>query len=894
MLMEITRPIFLKRIVAGLSILGGALAMLGLPGISKTAFAGAPLVQTPGQLPRQVVPRHYSISLSPNAQAQSFEGTETIEVDVREPTRRIVLNALELDVSGARLEAPDLPADIAFEPKQQQLILSFPQTVGAGLHRLKLDFRGKINSTPQGLFATRYQAPGGQQKLLFCTQMEPTDARRVFPVWDEPAFRSTFELTVQVPEAFTAISNTPAKREQRLDNGLKRVEFEATPPMASYLVVLCAGEFETLSDDAGGVRIRVVATEGKKNQGRHALEALKKLLPYYADYFGQTYPLPKLDLIAVPGGLRGAMENWGGITFNEAILLFDPERSSQRTKEYVFSILAHEVAHQWFGNLVTMAWWDDLWLNEGFATWMQTKATDHFNPAWQLWPRADRSKQEAMDVDARRTTHPIQQPVRDPAEAARAFDPITYAKAAAIIRMLEAYVGEETFRAGVRRYMADHRFGNATTNDLWAGLEQASGSPIRSVAARWIEQPGLPVITLRSECRRNRRWLDLAQARFAIDDPAAPPLRWPVPITFFELGDPSVHTYLLKEPGAEVRGGSCAAPVLLNAHNTGYYRVQYAPADRETLLRQFPQLPADARLSLLDDTWALVYADRTHAGDYLGLLDLSKNETDLSVWEQVTGTLAEIDRLQRGLPGRERYRDFARTLLRPAHERLGWDAKPGEAETEALLRVSLLSALGHLGDEAVVAEARRRFAAFLSAETSLAPNLRATVFGIVGRYADPNVYRQLHELARKTDSIEQKQLLYGAMAAAQDANLARETLDLALTDELEPNLAASLVPKVANDGEQPELAWDFLKAHPQAVLGKVSLFGRFRYMASMASAFNDRAQAGELIRFSTENLPPEVMPEIRKAAERIEFRDRLRQREVLNIDRWIRRRDRTG
>lgn len=885
--MEANRGNFPPRRRAGLSVLCRAFALFGLLGAGELTGA-APDTGTPGQLPRQVVPRRYAVYLNPDAEARSFEGTETIEVEVREPTRRFVLNALELEVSGARLEAPDLPAEISFEPKSQQLALSFPQTIGAGTYRLKLDFRGKVNTTAQGLFATRYQTSAGRQKLAYCTQMEPTDARRVFPVWDEPSFRSAFQLTVQVPGAFTAVSNMPVKSEQRLEHGRKRVEFEATPPMASYLVVLCAGEFETLDDEVGGVKVRVVATEGKKNQGRHALETLKKLLPYYADYFGQGYPLPKLDLIAVPGGMRGAMENWGGITFNEAILLFDPERSSERTKEYVFSILAHEVAHQWFGNLVTMAWWDDLWLNEGFATWMQTKATDHFNPDWRLWPRADRSKQEAMDVDARRTTHPIQQPVQDPAEAARAFDPITYAKAAAIIRMLEAYVGEDRFRDGVRRYMAEHRYGNATTQDLWAGLERASGQPIRSVAARWIEQPGFPVVTVRSECRGKQRRLELGQARFTIDDPAAPPLRWPVPVSFSEPGpDPSVHTFLLKEPAARVEAGSCAAPVLLNAHNTGYYRVQYAPADREALLRKFPDLPAEARLNLLADTWALVYADRAQAGDYLDLLDLSKRETDLSVWEQAIATLAEMDRLQRGKPGRAAFRDHARNSLRPVYERLGWEAKPGEADTEALLRVAVLAALGRFGDEAVIAEARRRFAGFLGAEASLAPNLRPTVFGLVGRYADPNAYRQLHELARKTDSIEQKQLLYGAMAAAEDTNLARETLALVLTDELEPHLAASLVPKVANDGEQPELAWDFLKAHPKAVLGKVSSFGKFRYMAALAGGFNERAQAEDLLRFSAANLPPEFMPEIRKAAERIEFRDRLQQREVPNIDRWV-------
>ena len=864
------------------------LSFLGLQVGPTFGETGASISGTPGQLPKTVVPRHYAIDLNPDLSNLVFEGYETIDIEVQEPTRTITLNALQLNVSKAVLTDLSLAAEVTLDSSQQTAILHFPKTIGIGAHRLKLDFRGTINPSAQGLFYTRYQTAGGQQKRMFCTQLEPTDARRLFPVWDEPIFRSSFELQVQVPESFTAISNMPVAHEQLLGHRFKRVQFARSPSMASYLVALCAGEFEALSEELDGVRIRVITSEGKKEYGRYAMETLKKLMPYYTEYFGHKYPLPKLDLIALPGGIRGAMENWGAITFNEANLLFDPTRSSQRTREYVFSAIAHEVAHQWFGNLVTLAWWDDLWLNEGFATWMQTKATAHFNPGWQVWPRDNRAKQDAMDVDARRTTHPIKQSVTDPAQAMSAFDAITYAKAAAIIRMLETYLGESTFRAGVRRYMADHQYANATTDDLWKALEDASRQPIRSVASIWIDKPGYPLIRAQLQCKDRKGTLHLGQERFTINDPSAQPQTWQVPLSYFSTSDDrSIHTYLLTGPEAVVNLTGCSRPVKLNAGNTGYYRVQYGPAGQKALFNNFMQLPGEDRLNLLSDTWALVGGNRLGAVDYLSLLERLGGENEVAVWEQVITTLKEIDRLQKGRPGRAAFQIYARSILRPPYDRLGWNAKPGESELEGLLRISVLSALGHFGDDIVIAEARRRFADFLIKETSLSPNLRATVLGIVGRYADQATYDHLHDLARKTDSIEQKQLLYGAMGAALDAKLATQTLALSLKDELESSLASSLVPKVSTEGEQSEMAWAFFQENHSALLAKVSMMGRYRYATYVANAFNDTRHANELLNFAEAKLPAEALPEIKKAVERIEFRDSLVQRELPKIDAWI-------
>ncbi len=460
--------------------IGAMLAMAFVLPLAAQAEAGFSFAKTPGQLPKTVVPVHYALALTPDTSALTFTGQESVDLTVLAPTRCLVLNQIGLTVSGASLSAPHshvAAPTVKTDNAAQTLTLTFPQTLRPGAYRLQIAYRGKIGLQAQGLYALNYQTAHGTKRML-ATMMEPTDARRMFPGWDEPAFRATFQLSAVVPQKFLAVSNMPVTQETPLPNGLKRVSFARTPPMASYLVVLAAGELEAVSGEVDGVKLRVITTAGKKAQGRYALGVLKQILPYYNAYFGVKYPLPKLDLIAVPGGFGGAMENWGGIVFNESTLLFDPAMSSEADKRYIYGIVSHETAHQWFGDLVTMAWWDNLWLNEGFASWMENKAPDHFHPEWRLWESAAGGKSDVMESDASRATHPVQQPVKDPVQAAAAFDDITYIKGAAVIRMLEAYLGEAPFRAGIRRYMAAHQYSNTTAADLWDALGAASGKPV--------------------------------------------------------------------------------------------------------------------------------------------------------------------------------------------------------------------------------------------------------------------------------------------------------------------------------------------------------------------------------------------------------------------------------
>src|SRR5437867_3443953 len=638
--------------------------------------------ETPGKLPKEVVPVEYSIRIVPNIDRFAFTGMETIKLSVRSPVRQLVLNALELEITEASVDDVALPKSaIKIDKEKELLTLALPSELKPGDHTLALRFEGKINEAGQGLFYMRYQEHGsGATKLMLGTQFEATDARRFFPCWDEPAFRARFQLTTVVPENWLAVSNMPVESEKKIADG-KEVRFAATPSMSSYLNVFIAGELDSIESRVGPTQIRVITTKGKAQLGRYALEATAQILQYYNDYFGVPYPLPKLDQIALPGGFGGAMENWGGITYYESALLFDPKNSSTETKQNIYEVLAHEVAHQWFGDLVTMAWWDNLWLNEGFASWMGTKCTAHFNPQWEVWLRRNLprdptrrvgiAKEQAMEGDARSTTHPIQQPVATEAEANNAFDDITYKKGQSFLRMLESFLGEDVFREGIRRYVAAHKYSNSTTADLWNALSESSGQPIAEIAAGWTEQPGFPMVKVK---RGEGGKVSLTQERFTINSKNAPPLEWKIPLTYSIIGEAPAS--LLMTSKTDVLENIPADRALkLNVRGAGNYRVEYDEPSWILLLQALPKLGAEDRVNLLSDAWALVQPDRAPVSLYFGFVEKLPASTDIAEREQVVNVLDFINSLLVEDPKRGNFQRYARSLLRPTFDTLGWAPK---------------------------------------------------------------------------------------------------------------------------------------------------------------------------------------------------------------------------
>jgi aminopeptidase N len=503
---------------------------------------------TPCCLPKDIRPLAYRLDLKPDLEKLAsadgkedveFSGEEEVKIEVLKPTDTIVLNAVGLSFKGVTLDNTEV-TNRAVDEQKQTVTFRLAHKLTSGRHKLTIVYSGKIVPQPHGIYYADYDSPFGKSRMLI-TQFEATDARRMYPSWDEPIFKATVALSAELPSGFRAISNMPIVHEEPVGPSKKKVTFAPTPKMSSYLAVLVAGAVESVGQTIAGVGVKVDSPGGREEHGRYALDLVANVLPYYNEYFGVKYPLPKLDLIAIPNFAASAMENWGGITYIDSSLLFDPKDSTQTTKGAIFGVVAHEMAHQWTGNLVTMAWWNNLWLNEGFASRMQKKATDRFNPSWKIWLRAHGDKERAMAMDALRTAHPIQQEIINQSQIDSALDPINYQKGEAVIRMIEAYVGDDIFRDGMRTYIKAHAYSNSTTADLWAALEKASRKPVGRIAAGFTEYPGIPLIHLATSCTGGKTVATLHQDRFSIHNRYAEARVWQVPVAIGRLGDPNSH-----------------------------------------------------------------------------------------------------------------------------------------------------------------------------------------------------------------------------------------------------------------------------------------------------------------------------------------------------------------
>ena len=779
--------------------------------LGAAAHAEAPFNfgTAPGKLPKTIVPSAYRIDITPDLTKLSLTGRVAIDLTFHQPGDRIMLNEAGLSIDKATLEDGSL-ASVTVDAKNQTATLVFPKTITAGSHILTLAYTGPIPATPNGIYHDDYKTEAGQPKRMLVTQFEVADARRMFPGWDEPSFKATFQLSVTLPKDLTVVSNMPVESTKDAGGGLKHTNFATTPRMSSYLLALVAGDIASVHGQADGTQMDAYAPTGRQDQATYALKAEENNLPYYNSYFGVKFPLPKLDLLAIPGNYEaGAMENWGAITFIDDAMLFDPKTSSPHTKEQIYYVVSHEMAHQWSGDLVTMGWWDNIWLNEGFATWMGYKATDHFNPGFDVWPRQHRDHEQAMGQDALPTTHPIQQVIHDEAEANTAFDSISYQKGAAIIRMIEDWVTPDVFRDGMRRYMKAHAYGNATSADLWAALGQAARRDVAAVAATFTEQPGIPLVHVARSCAGSPH-LTLTQDRFAIHDPHPKPLTWNIPVTLGAPGEASQRVLLGAAP-VEVKLASCDAPIKANLGENGYYRTQYDTASLQALGRVLPTLAAVDRANLLGDQFALFLAGRAPLSDYLNLLPALKGEQDIAVWTDTLAHLQRLDKALDGSPVQTSFRAYAIGLIAPEFQRLGWNAKPAESFLDGLLRPDLIKALGQFGDPQIVAEANSRFKAFQNSPDALPPDLREPVLDIVGHHADQATWNVLKQLATKATSTEEKLRYFSAMAAASDPALIRENAAFALTGEIPNGRLLFFILDMSRDSGDPALVIRLVK-----------------------------------------------------------------------------------
>ena len=835
-------------------------------------------------LPDDVVPDAYRIAIAPHAADATFDGSVEIDVRVLRRTNRIVLDSADLAISGASLDADPAPPRVALDAASQRATFTFAHPLAPGQHTLRIAYSGKINDQASGLFHLDHDTLQGPARSLF-TMFEDSDARRFVPSWDEPARRATFELTATVPAELMAVGNMPVAATELLPGNLKRVRFATTPKMSTYLLFFGLGDFERVHREVAGVDVGVIVKRGDSAQAAYALDAAARLLPYYNDWFGTPYPLPKLDMVAGAGGsvTFGAMENWGAIFYFERDLLIDDKLATEEDHHRVFETIAHEVAHQWFGNLVTMAWWDDLWLNEGFASWMEVKATQRLHPEWQGWARTAGSKQRAMDIDARRGTHPVIMRIDDVSQTEGAFDTITYSKGQQVVRTLEAWQGEDAFRDGVRRYIARHAYGNTVTDDLWRALDEHATRPVRAIARDLTLQPGVPLLVERSaRCVGGVTEVTLSQEQFRVDAPAV--ARWHVPVRLAVLGGGEARA-VVDGPAPQTVAVPGCGPLVVNAEQSTYVRVRYAGAGLAALTADFARLPVDDQLGLLADTQALALAGKLPMGTWLALLRAVPTRADAPVVELLIQQLRDLSILYGGLPSEPAFAAWARTVLRPVQADLGFAARPGEPGENAALRAEVIELLGDLDDPLTVAEVRQRFDQELKTPGSLDPDLRAAVRGVVALRADASTWEQVHTLAKTAPSALEKADDYVLLGMARDPALAQRALALAISGEPPATVAGSLLRSVGY--AHPGATLDFIASHWAEV---EPLFGEGAGATIAARFFDTGADAAMLPRleaFVQAHVPAATRQRIVKNAALIGYRATVRAQRLGEAERWI-------
>jgi aminopeptidase N len=842
------------------------------------AAAAAARAVTPGGLPAGVTPISYDLSLRPDPAHMRFSGTVLAIVHADRPMRTVVLNAAGMTIERAAIDGRRAAARLI--PDQERLVLTPAAPLRRGRHIVQVVYRARLNTATAGFFAMDSIGADGPHRTLM-TNFEPTGARWLMPSWDEPDLKAAYSLDIEIPAGQRAVSNMPELNSEPLPHGMKRVWFHRSPRMASYLLFVAAGDFERISRTVAGVDIGVVALKGNAERCRYALDAAAQLLPFYNDYFGLPYPLPKLDLVVAPGTISGiAMENWGAIAYSQNTVLVDARLSTNEDRQGAFNTVAHEMAHQWFGNLVTMRWWDDLWLNEGFASWMEVKAMEAFHPDWRPWVMVGAVDREAaMREDAKTSSHPVVQPIATVGQSEETFDSITYKKGQATVQLIERYTGPEPFRDGLRAYMKAHAYGNAVSGDFWTAIEHASRKPVRAIAEGYTRSTGVPLVEAEGGAKGP---LTLRQRRFS-EDGAMRPLILSVPVAVRGATAPADRIVTVRGPAAQRFEGDGAAPFVVNAGQRTYARTRYGPRELEALLAAVPALDADDQLGLLYDGWALSASGYQPVAPLLETLRRLPLDAEPGVWRQALELLEEIDLLHDPGPARDAYRRNAIAFLGPLYARLGWQERPGESFNMPLTRALLLRLMARFGEAEVRAEAMRRYARFLADRDSVPPNLREALLRIVAMQADTATYDRLLGMLRSSRDTLEREMLSHVMTSFEDPKQVERALAFALGPEVLSGQGAWLVDDIAT--WHPDAAWAYALAH-QAQMPKDSET-ELMFMPMIAEHAHDAARADALTAYARAHVPRSDRHTSEEAALEIRFRAKVAREIVPQIDAWF-------
>jgi puromycin-sensitive aminopeptidase len=776
----------------------------------------------PYRLPRHVVPHRYDLRFEPDLATATFAGRETVSLTVEQATTTVTLNAVDLVISSAVIEnssGQPLVATIELDAATQRCRFTFPQSLAPGQWRLHLAFQGRLNDQLRGFYRSTYKDTMGATQTMAATQFEATDARRAFPCWDEPDFKAVFAVTLAIAPHLTAVSNTRVVSEST-EAGKKVLRFADTIKMSTYLVAFIVGALEaTPPVFVDKTPLRIWTVPGKQPLTAFGLDIAAASLKFFEEYYGIPYPGDKLDLLAIPDFSSGAMENLGAITFRETALLVDQRTATHSELERVADVVAHENAHMWFGDLVTMSWWNGLWLNEAFATFMEMLAVDAWKPEWKRWDAFGVSRAAAFAVDGLHSTRPIEYQVLAPKDADAMFDVLTYEKGASVLRMLEQHLGPPVFREGVRDYLRTHAYGNADTKDLWISLGKAASQPVPELMDGWIFRPGFPLVTVRME---GESGLVLSQQRFTYlpsSSPAAseaPPDRWHIPVQFrFTAGGRTEHRrLLLTERDTRVILPQNVGDIFVNEGGHGFYRVRYdAPLLRQLLDAGVERLAPIERFNLVSDVWATTVSGLTPLSEYLRLTAYFTKERNKNVWAVLIESFSFLNRIATANE-RPALEAFVRSRLGPLVAELGWTPQEGEDELLRQLRGELIEALGKLGNDSTIQrQAAERYLDYRRNPSTIDPNLVPALVAILAHTGDEARYDEFSERYRAAATPQEERRYLFSLAAFQSPVLLERTLAQTINGDIRTQDAPFIVGAVLGNVHGRELAWKFVKAN---------------------------------------------------------------------------------
>lgn len=842
------------------------------------------------RLPRNVVPSRYAITLEPDLAAFTFAGSVAIDIKVEEKTDRIVLNAADLElVSVSCTDSAGSTQDgrVEYKPDLQRAELLFENELPLGTGSLAIEFTGILNDQLHGFYRSTFNDVNGESQVIATSQFEATDARRAFPCWDEPDLKAVYSVTLVVPDHLLAATNTAEVTRSTVAGGKLRIEYADTIKMSTYLLAFVVGPLEaTTAVDVDGVPLRVVTPIGKLHLGQYAIEVGAFCLRYLADYYGIPYPGDKVDLIAIPDFAFGAMENLGAITFRENALLIDTDHATQGELQRIVDVIAHELAHMWFGDLVTMKWWNGIWLNEAFATFMEMKATDAFKPEWKRWFDFGGSERPwAFGVDSLASTRPVEFEVQSPDDANQMFDALTYGKGSSILRMIEQYLGEDAFRRGVGDYLKAHEYSNTETADLWAGLNGASQEPVGDIMDTWILQGGYPQITVAQIEQGIKLW----QRRYLVIPDETDQTTWKVPVQLRgRVNGSEFHRKLLLEaPDLEIDLGGKPDWVVVNGGGHGFYRSDFIGDLRPAAVGALDQLEALERFTLADDTWAFVEAGQATASDFLDLVKAYRNEQELAIWHTLIGGLADVSHHLVSEEARPLFQNYVANVTEPAFAQLGWESTKDDDDLTRRWRGLILTVRGRMAKlPEVIERARQIVNSSLDGSTGVDPDVAQASLFITAANGDASDYEKFFDLYSKEQNPQDQFRFLQAVAGFEQPELSERTIAATLDGGIRTQDGPWVVARQMGLRKTGAHAWGVVRRRWPEITKTFPPLTLSRLIEGI-SALSQPEVAADVAAFFAETEVPSATKAIAQNLERLKANVALRQRETDAVTSYL-------